>query len=204
MRKLLVSAGFCLAFALTTALQGATINVGNHILEPNRANQQIFIYGDGGEPLQGMQIGLEILGDDAPIITNLVIAGANSGTLFGPAATAPIVFSFPGNQRKWGGDVATDTGLVTLAADLPLAIVTVDTTGIFAGTSTKTFVFDANPADQPTVYFSPAGNANFELFPIGNLQGSLSIRAVPEPSTFVMAGLAGFALVLAGIRRKRA
>jgi hypothetical protein len=200
MRKFFVSAGFCLLLALASISQAATIDIGNHILLPNTPNQQIQIFGTGGEDIQGVDMFLELstLANEGPIITGIALQGP--GTLFGSNGTPPNVASLPGNQRYWTADVATLNGTVVLQPTLPVAIVTIDTTGITAATTNKTFVLNASPGQNLTKYLISTGS--FNLFPVGSTQGTLTITAVPEPSTMVLAGLAGVALIVFGARRK--
>jgi len=201
MRKFFASAGFCLALALATVSQAATIDIGNHVLLPNTPNQQIQIFGSGGEALQGVELGLELgmSGGEGPTITGIVINGP--GTLFGTNTSDPNIASLPGNPRFWTADLVTLSGTVPLTSNLPLAIVTIDTSGISAGGSNKNFILNASPPANMSRYLSNDGGSS-ELFPVGNTTGNLTIRAVPEPSTMVLAGLAGLALVVFGARRK--
>jgi hypothetical protein len=201
MRKFFTSAGFCLALALASVSQAATIDIGNHVLLPNTPNQQIQIFAAGGEEIQGVDMFLELgmSSNEGPTIAGISLQGA--GTLFGSNATPPNTASLPGNPRYWTADVATLNGTIPLLPTTPLAIVTIDTTGITASSSDKTFVLNASPAPNFTKFLVTTGT--FELFPVGSTQGSITIRAVPEPSTMILAGLAGIALVVFGARRKR-
>jgi hypothetical protein len=201
MRKYLATTSVCLALALASVSQAATMSVSDQVLLPNTPNQIVNIYGSGGETIVGLQLGVNIVpnGTEGPVITDLKITG--SGTLLGDITQGASVGAFPGNPRLWGADALAQEGMsVVLTPNLPLAIVTVDTTGIFAGPQAKNFLVNLNPAQNNSTYLIPILPGDLQpLFSNGNL----IIAPVPEPATVVLAGLGGIALVVIGARRSR-
>jgi hypothetical protein len=201
MRKYLASMSFCLALAVASVSQAATMSVADQVLLPNTPGQIVNIYGSGGESIVGLEIGVHLVpnGSEGPVITDLKITG--TGTLLGDITQGASVGAFPGNPRLWGGDaLARENMSATLTPALPIAIVTVDTTGVFAGAQVKNFLMNLNPSQNNSRYLIATGSG--ELIPLFT-PGNMSIAPVPEPSTVILAGLGGIGLVWLAARRSR-
>jgi len=198
MRKFVAVASFCFAFVAASLVQAATINVGSHVLQPNTPNQQIPVFGDGGEPLTGYELMFQVsmAGNEGPVFTGFV--GNGPGTLFGNnTAGDPVVGNVEaGNQRGVTAYVSTtDPITVPLTTANPIGYLIVNTQGIFAASSDKVFALSAANS------FFLTTDQNPQLDPIIN-DGLIRIQAVPEPSTAVLGGLAALgALVFARRRR---
>jgi hypothetical protein len=203
MSKFFASVVFCLAAAISSVSPAATLSVGTHVLQPNTPDQQILIFGDGGESIVGLQLGIQVapINNVAPQITGLQIVGPE--TLLGSLTNGQFISTIPGNPWFMAADALRQetAGAVTLQSTLPIAILTVDTTGIDAGPVAKSFFVNPNPNQNPTSYLI-TDPVSPNLIPIFS-PGTLIIEAVPEPSTFALAGLAGVALVIVGGRRAR-
>src|SRR5205085_7536750 len=151
MRKSFAFSSFCLALALASLSQAATLSMGNYILQPNTANQQIQIFGSGGEDIQGIELGLQILpvNNEGPTITGITINGP--GTFFGANSFPPQIAQVPGNPRFWTADVGTLADTIPLTSTLPIAMITVSTVGLSAKGTTQNFTVDLSPAQAPTL-----------------------------------------------------
>jgi hypothetical protein len=198
MRKFVAIASFCFVLVVASLVQAATINVGNHVLQPNTPNQQIAIYGDGGELLSGYELmfQVEMAGNEGPLFTNFV--GNGPGTLFGNnTAGDPVIGNVePGNQRGLTAYVSTtDPITVPLSTVNPIGYLIVSTEGIFAGSSDKVFALSAANS------FFLTTDQNPQLDPIIT-DGLIRIQAVPEPSTAVLGGLAALGALVLGRRRR--
>ena len=132
----------CCLFGLAALINGAAFGagaiviVGDHQLEPNTAGQEILIYVDGDDAVQGLNFQIQIddgvlpPGQTAPKITAVDIT---TDTIFGNSNNGSH-----GNLSEsmvWARWTTTDEELstATVTADGLLATVTIDTTGISGG-----------------------------------------------------------------------
>lgn len=136
MRMPLLVGGAAVAFfAANASAVNPTITVGNSVLLPNRANQNITINVSGGVAVSGLDFNVEIAaggtvngGTAGPAITavNLV-----TGTIFGGNNSGQQNFTSNSPQVYEGG-IATTSG--TVNATGLLATLTIDTTGFQGNT----------------------------------------------------------------------
>ena len=120
----------------------ATITVGDHLLQPNQANQSISILISGGDQVKGLNFYLQV-GDGGPELANydlpagtpgpkITSVDLKTGTIYQSVTdVASVLESIP--------QVATlsfpiSTPGVSVTADGLLATVVLDTTGFFSGT----------------------------------------------------------------------
>lgn len=167
------------------------IDIGDHVLAANTANQTIAITVAGTQQIQGLNFHLRLDSDTttpsaAPRITGLDITGP--GTVFfginnGQADTALGEIDPVGNP---GVQFAIASTTTTTPPDFftpngTLAWVTFDTTGLFAGQYTIVL----NDAATDITSFGGISATDF-------LNGSLSIEAtaIPEPTTFAVLAIA--------------
>jgi hypothetical protein len=203
MRKYLATLSFCLALALASVSHAATMSVSNQTILPNTPNQIINIFGSGGETIVGMELAVHVVpnGNEGPMITSLQITGP--GTLLGDITNGANPGPLPGNPRVWVTDaLAREPLTATLTNTLPIGILTIDTTGVFASSQAKNFVLNLNPTQSSVSSVYLISSDSGILTPTFT-NGILTIAAVPEPSTVILAGLGGIALVLVGARRSR-
>ena len=170
----------------TLARANPMINVGEHLLVEDTPAQRIEIWVTGGAQVQGLNFylqiadgGLEAGGNvDGPIIQHVNIIGAD--TIFAENHSGQTdSLTLPQISLQL---TSTATGAVT--ADGLLAMVTIDTTGFFAGG-----VFDLKLAD------THEGNTDFAGDSI-DITNGLIIIVVPEPASVAIlcAGLCGTVL----------
>ncbi len=147
------------------------IVVGNNALQPNQAGQFISIYVSGGQAVQGVNFNVKIGDggtltggtDTGPTLQNVdltsgIFAPNNTGQSNG---TSPLL---------WNSVVTTSSGFVN--ADGLLAILTVSTVGIPAGTI-KSLSLTPDPIF--------GGNTDFAGLSANITNGTISV--VPEPSS---------------------
>jgi len=196
LRTLLVG---CCVFGGTSAASGAFITVGDHELTPNADNQFIPIRVTGGEAVDSLDFYVRI--DDglspsplpAPTVTAVDLVGTSSTpTIFYSNHTPPNDLD-PANEYPYyeGWTVTTTSG--TVPADGLVALVNLDTRGVYGG-SWDLILKD--PAHVAT---------DFPGVPLSVTDGRVWIAggAVPEPSAVLvwsLLSLAGFGLG----RRRRA
>jgi len=181
---------------------GATIDVGSFLLDPDTPGQQIFleIQGTPGvDEAQGVTLNVQVAdgypdfvpGDppttiDGPNITAVDLVGP--GTVFGSVPNTGPSF-IAQLEQIWVVGTTTASGSVT--TDGVLAVVTIDTTGWFAGDGPwelrlkETLNGDTILAGLPSA--------------LTIINGTI---AVPEPSALLL-GLVGGALFLCWRRRPR-
>jgi len=159
---------------------GPSVNAGTHYLQPDLAGQTALIYVTGGQAVQGLEFCAQIedatfgpLFEDGDILTGTIFAANNLGLYEG---------SYVDPRRMYLG-VVTQTG--TVAADGLLATLTIDTTGLIAGTYSLSLT---NSLEGPT---------NFAGISADLLDGWIVI--VPEPAVFPI--LCVFATAWLGRRR---
>ena len=115
---------------------GTIIIVGDHQLEPNTAGQEVLIYVDGDDAVQGLNFQIQIddgvlpPGQTAPKITAVDIT---TGTIFGSSNNGS--HGDLSEPMIWARSTTTDEELstATVTADGLLATVTIDTTGLSGG-----------------------------------------------------------------------
>jgi hypothetical protein len=121
-------------------LAGLLIQIGHHLLEPDKAGQTIPIYVSGGLPVQGLNFNIQVAdgGPEVPggstdgpaiqhvdILTGTIFGDNNTGSADADGAHAD---AFP--QVEWR---STTTRSGTVPAEGLLAVVTIDTTGFDRG-----------------------------------------------------------------------
>jgi hypothetical protein len=151
LRDVLVSVCLLADFAAAGA-RAAAVNAGTHVLAPNTPGQQVPILVSGGDAVSGIDFfvqvgdgGATVGGDDTgPTITHVdlvngtIFAGNHTGGFLDPA---PLI---------WGATTTTESGSVS--ANGTLAMLTIDTTGMFAGQ----FDLVLNPPSTgPTAFADP-------------------------------------------------
>jgi hypothetical protein len=150
------------------------ITVGHHTLAPNTPNQVIPIMVEGGDPVQGVNLIVQIgdggaslggVAGSAPRIQDVSFAG---GAIFA-ANNNGRALDEPATDQLWQIHTATADG--TVAADGVLAFITIDTTGFTSGT-------------YPLLLADIGGDANvdsdFAGIPATISNGSVTVT-VPEP-----------------------
>jgi hypothetical protein len=166
--------------------------VGNWNLLPNTPGQVVQVLVDSSEEqVAGLDLYLFVNNNvgPAPIITAVDIIGP--GTIFNPnnvgQTTLGPPYDVPGLQTS--SITTTSAGFVT--ADGILAFVTVDTTGIFAGTFPVSLT---NPDLGPSDFAVDPGNDAILV------NGQWNV--IPEPSSIVMGLFAAAGLGAVMIRRR--
>jgi hypothetical protein len=175
-----------------TAVVGAstpTIVVGTYYLQENQAGQTIEIYVTGGDDVQGLEFNVQIGGGTAgPTFEDVDILSSGSGTIFESNNTGINPGSY---VNPWYAYMGTTTSSGFVSADGLLAILTVDTTGLYDGEEYSLSLIN-----------SPEGRTNFagvytDILEEG--EGKGTIKIIPEPTTMMII-LAGSGLL---IRRRR-
>ena len=189
----------------TNALGTLVINVGDHTLLPNTANQeiQIFVTSDAGDLVHGMNLQAGI-GDGRDGLDEPVFQGGGafsgidfSGSIWETAPSAISGFGFPAILFDESQGLAslgfTNSGATVLGNGL-IATLIVDTSGILLGSGPFDLYLDEQFGLEGTTFTTVAGPL---LTPTIN-NGSITIAAVPEPSPalFGLVGFAGFAVIL--------
>jgi len=170
---------------------GATIDVGDFLLDPNTPGQEILIEIQGTpgvDEVQGITLNVQVAdgypdyrpGDppstvDGPNITAVDLVGP--GTVFGSVANTGPNF-IAQLEQIWVVGTTTASGSVT--ADGVLAVVTIDTTGWFAGDGP----WELRLKDTLNGDTSLPGVSS----PPTIINGTI---AVPEPSTLLLGLVAG-------------
>jgi hypothetical protein len=158
----------CFASSVTRA---AAVNAGTHVLAPNMAGQQVPIVVSGGDAVSGIDFfvqvgdgGTTVGGDDTgpritqvDLVSGTIFAGNHTGAFLDPA---PLI---------WGATTTTANG--TVSANGTLAILTIDTTGMFVGQ----FDLILNPPATGPTAFADAGVVTTLT------NGSLAIGDLPPP-----------------------
>lgn len=192
-RKMLMSMALVACSALT-ALAAPTITVGDHALLPNTPGQVIPILASGIGPADNTA-GIDLFlvlggGTTGPIVTGLDMIGA--GTIFNGNNNGQSGFGPPYDppSRELVGLVSTVSGSVD--PNGVLAYLTVDTTGLTAGSFSLSLTSDV--LGHSVLYST--GGAQTVL-----IDGTLSV--VPEPSSIALGALAACGLAAVAIRRRR-
>ena len=206
MRLLLTIALLALALQTTPeATAGLVIDARNPRLRPNEADQTIAIYVYGDTKIQRLSFSLQVeaipgSNPTVPKITDSDIVG--QGTIFyGDNKGQQTEFEGTTADKKSELVIAsteTQSGSKTVTPNGVLAYITFDTRGIFSGSYSLLL-------DQ-TNY---AGGTTFDgVHPdeVRNTTLTVSVSAVPEPSSLVFCGLlaSGFVYRRRSAIRKRA
>jgi hypothetical protein len=204
-----IIAALVLALSLlaTSAQANLFIDVGDHLLLPNKAGQTVPIYvkADGGEQVLGLHF-RAVLGDGGTAAGGVDVGPAMTGDIIGPGTVFElnnVGVSFDGSLPPLIFDQGTTTssGSITLIPGLSLlGSITFDTTGLGPGSVSGMPLRMAGSVDGNTAipnYF--VGDPDF---PLTIHNGSVTI--VPEPASVALAaiGLVGV-IALAYRRRKR-
>ncbi|MFO1499943.1 MAG: hypothetical protein U1G07_16390 [Verrucomicrobiota bacterium] len=178
-----------LATALSAQAQFA-INIGTVQVQPNQANQQIFIDVSNVSSAGALDFYVQIA-DGFPDVPGSTQNGPNitavdivTGTLFDGNNDGGQVGSGLGLQHQYRG-VLTQTG--TVSGSGRLATVTIDTTGFNSGSWALRV---GTVHNGPTQFY----DTNFDPLPGNITDGTLAI--VPEPAAYAMAmGILAFGFV---------
>jgi hypothetical protein len=178
----------------TAAVAAPMIVAGNHVLLPNTAGQKIMIMtsGEEGDEFQGVDLHLAI-GDGGPIVTGIDLIGPDTllfGNNMGQIGYFDPLFDVPTRIPA----MTATTAAGTIGPNGVLAVLTLDTTGITPGQYSLSLTHpEIGPSDLPM------------FFETTILQdGFLTVLAVPEPSSIVLALIAAGALGAATLRRRQA
>lgn len=191
MRVFTVFAVVLAAVTAPSALAQPSINVGNHDLLPGTAGQTVEIFVTGGDAIEGLNLNVQI-GDGlvnagptiqaVDIITSTIFADNNEfGQLDGLAD--PQIFAT---------SVLTHFG-TSVNADGLLATITLDTTGVSAGTYDLNLTGTLN-GDTNLIGFGTGGS------PTPSTITSGQITVVPEPTSALLLTAGGLMLTA---RRRR-
>ncbi|MEM1224666.1 MAG: hypothetical protein AAGJ40_03160 [Planctomycetota bacterium] len=171
------------------------IDIGNPVLLPDTPDQVISIQSSGGEQVAGVNFNLQIdpVVGVSPEITGLDIVGP--GTIFTSSNTGQTGTTIgeldPINLASFQFALASATTTSgTVSSDGVLGFVTLDTTGIFGGS----FVINMDSTFNGPTDFAPTPVNTF-------LGGSLTVAAIPEPSSFTWMASAASLVLLTRYRR---
>ena len=194
MRLFLIStAAFWLIGGLAVRAQNQpTIDVGNHLLLPDRPNQLVTIDVGGGVPVQALDINIQVA-DGGPVAGGMIVgpgftADILSGTIFAHDFVNYVNHNadlHDGSQYMWYS-LTTDSGTVETSG--LLATLNFDTTGFTAGSWPLIM--------SGTIH----GSTNFGPIGASIINGSISI--VPEPASAAIAAIGVAVLAALAWRRK--
>ncbi len=193
-----------------TAMAATTLTAGDHSFPVGSGNVTFDILASGNDPLQGVDImvmtgtnggDLTASTPDAPTLVSVDLVGA--GTIFNPNNNTQG--DVTNGTNIYQGGTATNSGLIA-SADTNggiLAHVTIDITGWGAGVY-PLWVNDSNPLSggglTGTVLYTTGGAA----LQLASTNGSITLTAVPEPSSIVLGLFAAAGMAAVVIRRRRA
>ncbi|MEM6393736.1 MAG: PEP-CTERM sorting domain-containing protein [Planctomycetota bacterium] len=197
--KRVFGAGFAVVLCVLMGFGGSeataqpVIEVGNVVLAPDTAGQEVEISVTGGQPVETLNLlvqiedGLNVAGptiQGVDLITGTIFENDNDGGQF-DVDTDPQFFST--------GVVTPFTiPATTVAADGLIATILVDTTGISSG------VFDLKLADTLLGDTDFGFDENFLPIEPTIVNGTITV-VIPEPGTGALLGL----VVVAGLLRRR-
>ncbi len=184
---------FCLLTFSALSASAATINVGDHNLQPNLAGQEIQFFITGGEMISGVNIYLQVgdggpekgdygfaAGTSGPKITSLDL---KTGTIFKDEADSAIdLIGIPQVAQYY---IAITRANGTVPASGLLMTAYLDTTGFTGGTW--------NLAMKETIDGTYSSNLGVSSFALDITNGSITI--VPEPASLGLALLGGVMLL---------
>ena len=189
-----IFATMLLISSASAAMAAPMIVAGNHVLLPNTAGQKIMIMtsGEEGDEFQGVNLHLAI-GDGGPIVTGIDLIGPDTllfGNNMGQYGYFDPLFDAPTRQPA----MTATTAAGTIGPNGVIAVLTLDTTGIAPGQYSLSLTHpEIGPSDLPV------------FFETTILQdGFLTVSAVPEPSSVVLAVVAAGGLGAVAIRRRKA
>ncbi len=178
-----------LACIFSQHVWAASVTVGNHVLLPDTPNQIVSLYVSGGEQIAGEDFFAQV-GDGGtfnggvntkPTITYVDMV---YGSIFGENNNGP--FGDPGNGSLhpliWVDSTTTISG--TVSANGRLAVLVLDTTGLFSGTFPLLLTGVANSYGS---FNTTLRDASANLIPLNINNGSL-IVATPTPGDFNLDG----------------
>ncbi len=182
----------CLGSVLSLAVAHGEImvQVGNHELLPDTADQKIEIFVTGDEQTAGVNLRLKINdGESGPVITDIDL---ETGTIFGDAS--PISFIAPPGVPSSIVEAGVLAGIGDVLADGLLATITVSTEGVEPGS----YSLILNPPELGATEILntdaiPAAIEAVELDDQGRIEISAQNGGVPEPSGFVILATLGLA-----------
>lgn len=214
MQRRVFSAIAILVCLASVAQAAAVLSVGNVVLEPNKAGQAVpvFITNDSAAASAGMNLWV-LVGDGGP--TNNI---TGPGVQVGPSVaidivTAPNLFSSnntgqgnldPGGDfgpQGAGASTTTSSGTVPVpAGSVRIGTLIFNTTGFAAGTWDLNMGGNNNPT---SAFLSDISGTSINGLDLSVIDGSLTITAVPEPSSIVMGLFAIVGLSATAIYRRR-
>ena len=163
---------FCWPLAVLPHCQGATIEVGHHLLDPHTSNQMVAIHVRGGDQIQGLNLHVQVAdGGPHPLVGGAIPGPsiANIDLLTGTIFAGRLNNIVPDVQlpQLWVQSITPADG--TVVADGLLATLEIDTTGFSSGRFALALAETHN------------GPSDFAGIPIEIADGSIQI--VPEPGS---------------------
>ena len=193
--------------AVAAPLAGAqpAIDVGSHDLLPDTPGQTIEVYVTGGQPIVGTNLNVQIadgLNTAGPVFQGVDQVLENIiGTTYGVDAITGTLFDAPNNNGGQDNSyigpqviaaVVVTPQNTTVAADGLLATLTIDTTGVFAGTYDLKLAGTRN-GDTDL-------NLDSQNNPIEPTITNGQINIIPEPASALLLAAGGGVLIA---RRRR-
>lgn len=196
-RRVVLALGLLLCVP-AIAQAASSIVVGNHVLLPNTAGQNINLNVTGNDNIGAVDLFMVINGGTgpAPIVTAANVVAP--GTIFGSVANSGLgLFGAPNNPPSLTPATATTTASGTVVSNGLLAVITFDTTGIPAGV--YSWALTGHPLFGDTDFGT---DENFDFIYPTVTNGTLTI--VPEPASVVMGLFAAAGVGVVAIRKRRA
>jgi len=193
--------------ALSAVAQAATVRIPSVTVQPGTASVPMAVLVSGSandNDITGVEVYLRVKGPASQIgITALDVLGA--GTVFGdvPGSLVSEAELYdparPGVYRDaFDQSVTQAPALATIAGtDLVLAKFMVDIGQAAPGT----YIISLNDDPFWTTLLTNDNSGGDNSVPLEYISGTITV--VPEPSTMLMAGVAGIGMVVLGFRRRR-
>lgn len=163
--------------------EGAVILVGAHDLQPNMANQSVFIDGSGSEPVTGFNLFAQI-GDGAGGVAAPVFQAVDfSGGVWDAYPFTPTGGPLIGAETRAEASVVFNSTGQSVSPNGRIVRLLIDTTGIFGGT--YDLKLSGTLAGIDSHYLGTEGAE----IPIEITNGRLNV--VPEPSSLMILLLSG-------------